>query len=166
MLTITERALDGTEAQDRLILPFEQRRKSRLRVRLESGDEAALLMERGTTLRDGDRLQAEDGTIVIVVAANEAVTTVTAADPLGLLLAAYHLGNRHVPLEVGPGWIRLEQDHVLEHMLEHLGVSLRHESAPFEPESGAYGGGHHHHHDDDGEHAHGHDRHHHDHEKP
>jgi len=154
MRTISTRAPTDSEPQDRLILPFELRRRSRLRARLESGAEIALLLERGTILHDGDRLCAEDGTIIQVVAADEAVATVTASDPLQLLKAAYHLGNRHIPVQVGPGWLRLEQDHVLEHMLEHLGVRVRHESAPFEPESGAYGGGHHHHHDD-------HDRHHH-----
>jgi urease accessory protein len=148
MLTISARATDGAEPQDRLILPFELRRKSRLRARLESGGEAALLLERGTVLHDGDRLLAEDGTIIQVVAADEAIATVTASDPLQLLKAAYHLGNRHIPVQVGPGWLRLEQDHVLEHMLEHLGVTVRHDSAPFEPEAGAYGGGHHHNHDE------------------
>jgi urease accessory protein len=157
MLTIAERAPEGADVRDRLILPFELRRKSRLRTRLESGREAALLLERGTVLHDGDRLLGEDGTVIAVVAAGEAVATVTAADPLQLLRAAYHLGNRHIPLQVGPGWLRLEQDHVLEHMLEHLGVSVLHENAPFEPESGAYGGGHHHHDDHDHEHEHEHE---------
>ncbi len=148
MLTITERVPGDGTADDRLILPFDQRQKSRLRVTLASGDEAALLLERGTTLRGGDRLRADDGRIVLVVAADEALARVTAADPAALARAAYHLGNRHVKLQVGPGWLRMEQDHVLEHMLEHLGATVAHELAPFEPESGAYGGGHAHHHDD------------------
>ena len=76
--------------------------------------------------------------------------------------AAYHLGNRHIPLQIGIGWILLEQDHVLEHMLEGLGVQLRHEQAPFEPEAGAYGGGHRHHGEEDHGHDHGDGRHHHD----
>jgi urease accessory protein len=147
MLTITERLPHGHDYQDRLVLPFDQRRKSRLRVTLESGAEAALRLERGVALRDGDRLVGDDGTVVLVVAAEEAVARVTAGSPLGLMRAAYHLGNRHIPVEVGPGWLRLEQDHVLEHMLEHLGVTVTHEQAVFEPEAGAYGGGHGHDHE-------------------
>ena len=154
MLTITERLPHGRDYQDRLILPFDRRQKSRLRVRLESGDEAALNVERGAVLRGGDRLRAADGRVVLVVAADEPVTRVTAPDLGDLARAAYHLGNRHIPLQIGPGWLLLEQDHVLEHMLEGLGVQLCHEQAPFEPEAGAYGGGHHHHNDDDHDHHH------------
>lgn len=64
--------------------------------------------------------------------------------------AAYHLGNRHVPLQIGEGWLRLEQDYVLRDMLLGLGMQVSEVEAPFEPEAGAYGGGHRHHHDDDG----------------
>jgi urease accessory protein len=145
MLMITERLPHGDEYQDRLILPYDRRQKSRMRVRLESGDEAGLSLERGGVLRGGDRLRADDGRIVLVEAAGEAVLRVTAADPLDLMRAAYHLGNRHVPLQIGPGWLRLGQDHVLEHMLEGLGVTIAEEVAPFDPEAGAYGGGGHHH---------------------
>jgi urease accessory protein len=157
MLTITDRAPAAGEYQDRLVLPFDLRRKSRLRVRLESGQEAALLLERGGVLRGGDRLLAEDGRIVLVEAAPESVLRVTAAHATALARAAYHLGNRHVPLEIGHGWLRLEYDHVLEHMLEGLGVTAAQELAAFEPEGGAYGGGHGHHHDDGHDHHHGHD---------
>jgi urease accessory protein len=172
MLRITERLAGEGGFDDRLVLPFDRRQKSRLRVRLESGEEAALVLDRGIVLRGGDRLRAEDGRIVRVEAAAEPVAHVTAGDPLLLMRAAYHLGNRHVPLQVGPDWLRLEQDHVLEDMLRGLGVRLRHESAPFEPEAGAYGGGHRHSHDDDHDprhdhghdhdHDHGHHHHHHD----
>lgn len=148
MLTLATR-IDSGEPADRLVLPFDLRRRSRLRVRLASGVEAALLLPRGAHLHDGDLLQADDGRIVRVEAADEAVMTVTAPDPVALARAAYHLGNRHVPVQVGSGWLRLIQDHVLEHMLDGLGVTVLHESAPFEPEHGAYGGGHHHHHESD-----------------
>jgi len=154
MLTITARLSGDGPFDDRLILPFEQRQKSRMRVRLESGVEAALTMDRGAVLRGGDRLLAADGRIVLVVAAKEPVVFVTAPDPGTLVRAAYHLGNRHIPLQVGTGWLVLEQDHVLEHMLEGLGATIRHDAAPFEPESGAYGGGLHH--DDDHGHRHDH----------
>lgn len=158
MLVITERYSGHGLPDDRLILPFDQRQKSRMRVVLDSGASAALMIARGTVLRGGDRLRADDGRIVAVEAAQERVMRVTAHDARHLAQAAYHLGNRHVPLQVGDGWLLLEEDHVLEHMLEGLHVQVTHELAPFEPASGAYGGGGHGHSHD---HSHGH--HHHDH---
>lgn len=149
MIHITERLTAGGEYDDRLVLPFDRRQKSRLRVQLESGTEAGLLLERGTVLRGGDRLRADDGRIVLIVAADEPVMLVTAATTHQLMRATYHLGNRHVPLQIGEGWLKLEQDHVLQQMLIGLGVSVMYQNAPFEPEAGAYGGGHRHHHDDD-----------------
>jgi urease accessory protein len=137
------------QVNDQLVLPFDLRQKSRLRVKLASGRDAALMLDRGTILRGGDWLQAENGEVVEIVAANQAVTDVTAQTPKALMCAAYHLGNRHVPLQVGDGWLRLEQDHVLNEMLIGLGMVTQDLNAPFEPEAGAYGGGHRHHHDDD-----------------
>jgi urease accessory protein len=147
LLSITKRLPPGREFNERLILPFDQRQKSRLRVRLESGIEAALQLERGTILRGGDRLQTGDGRVVLVVAADEPVLHVTASSAQQLMRATYHLGNRHVPLEIGDGWLRLEQDHVLRDMLLGLDMTVHEQLAPFEPEAGAYGGGHHHHHE-------------------
>ncbi len=135
---------------ERLILPFDLRQKSRLRVRLASGREAALLLPRGTILRGGDRLQMNHQ-VVLVVAADEPVHHVTALDAQTLARAAYHLGNRHVPLQVGASWLRLEQDHVLKAMLVGLNVTVSELNAPFEPEAGAYGGGHRHASDSDNE---------------
>ncbi len=167
MLSITQRLPSGEKYDDQLVLPFERRQKSRLRVRMESGEEAALMLERGTILRGGDRLLADDGRIVQVVAADEAVLHVSAKNSRQLARAAYHLGNRHVPLQVGDGWLRLEQDHVLKDMLLGLDMTVVEQTAPFEPEAGAYGGGHrhHHHHDDDDDdglliHSHVHSHHH------
>jgi urease accessory protein len=152
MINFTKR-LNQTDlllsVNDQLILPFDLRQKSRLRVKLASGRDAALMLDRGTILRGGDKLQAENGEVVEIVAANQAVTDVTAPSAQALMCAAYHLGNRHVPLQVGDGWLRLEQDHVLNEMLTGLGMSTHNLLAPFEPEAGAYGGGHRHHHDDD-----------------
>lgn len=134
-------------ASDTLTLPYELRCKSRLRVSLDSGAEAALNLERGSILRGGELLQSENGDLVVkVVAADEAVYDVTAADTLSLTRAAYHLGNRHVPLQITDGWLRLEQDAVLRDMLLGLGATVKEASAPFEPEAGAYGGGHRHDH--------------------
>jgi urease accessory protein len=149
MLNITEQLPPGDQCDDKLILPFDRRQKSRLRIRLESGEEAGLFLKRGTILRGGDRLLASDGRTVQVVAADEPVMRVTADTPIRLMCAAYHLGNRHVPLQIGEGWLRLEQDHVLKEMLFGLGVDVVNENAPFEPEAGAYGGGHRHHHGDE-----------------
>ena len=129
---------DDCAASDALRLPFELRQRSRLRSRLEGGREVALLLPRGTVLRGGDRLRAVDGTVVAVIAADEQVSEVTAESPWTLARAAYHLGNRHVPLQLGEGWLRYGHDHVLDDMVRGLGLEVRVHEAPFEPESGAY----------------------------
>lgn len=144
MLSINQRLPSGEKYDDRLILPFERRQKSRMRVSLESGEEAALILERGMVMRGGDLLLANDGRVVQIVAADESVLHVVADNHRQLARAAYHLGNRHVPLQVGEGWLRLEQDHVLKEMLLGLGMQVVEQSSPFEPEAGAYGGAHHH----------------------
>ena len=131
----------------KLVLPIGERSKSRLRAALDNGTEAALFLPRGTVLRGGDLLVAEDGTFVEVQAAPESVLQVTATDPLTLMRAAYHLGNRHTPVEVGRDYLRLEYDPVLADMLARLGVQTERAELPFEPEAGAYGGGHKHGHD-------------------
>ena len=138
-------------ADTTLTLPFEARQKSRLRARLDNGEEAALFLERGQILRHGDRLQGQDGLVVEVHAAPEAVSTAQCVDGTLLARACYHLGNRHVALQVGPGWVRYRHDHVLDDMLRQLGLEVQYELAPFEPEAGAYtaghGHGHAHHHE-------------------
>lgn len=144
-LQITERLREPADAQATLTLPFEQRQKSRLRIRLDNGQDAGLFLPRGTVLRHGDRLRATSGLVVEVRAAPEAVSTARADDALLLARAAYHLGNRHVALQLGPGWLRYPHDHVLDNMAQELGLTVNREQAPFEPEAGAYGGGHHHH---------------------
>ncbi len=131
-----------------LALPLENRRKGRQRAQLSDGRELALLLPPGTVLRHGDRLRATDGTVIAVEAAPEPVLQVTADDATALTRAAYHLGNRHIPVQVGPGFLRLAPDAVLEGMLTGLGVSVERREEPFEPEEGAYGGGHRHGHDE------------------
>jgi urease accessory protein len=140
MLLIEQRAPEGVAASDRLCLTFELRCKSRLRTRLESGEEVGLFLERGAILRAGDKLRGGDGSIVEVAAALEAVMEARTDDPILLAKAAYHLGNRHVPVQVGPGFLRFGRDHVLGEMARGLGLSVAELEAPFEPESGAYGG--------------------------
>lgn len=145
LLQITERIEPVEHFDDELILPFDQRQKSRMRVTLKSGIEAALMLARGTILRGGDFLRSGDGRVIRVVAANEPVFRVTAHSSQQLMRAVYHLANRHVPLQICDGWLLLEQDHVLKAMLLGLGMKVVEEFEPFEPEAGAYGGGHHHH---------------------
>src|SRR5258706_7766459 len=128
------------EVKGRLELPFESRQKSRLRTRLVSGEEVALLLPRGEILRGGDLVSASDGRVIEIVSQAEKLLHVEIKD---LARAAYHLGNRHVPIQVGEGFLRLAEDHVLEEMLLKLGARVSHVEAPFEPEAGAYGGGHH-----------------------
>jgi urease accessory protein len=155
MLEIRER-IDGEErAELTLTLPFDSRQRSRLRVTLSSGEVAGLALPRGSVLRGGDLLRVSDGRVLRVISARERVSTVRSNVMRALLRAAYHLGNRHVPLEVGEGYLRYQYDHVLDGMVRDLGLSVEVEEAAFEPEAGAYarGGGHGHAHG----HAHGHD---------
>jgi urease accessory protein len=128
----------------RLTLDFDARTKSRLRTQLADGEEVGLFLPRGTILRGGDRLLAADGRIVEVVAAPEDLIEARCADAFALARAAYHLGNRHVAVQVGAGWLRIQADHVLETMLTGLGAEVASLTAPFEPEAGAYAHGHHH----------------------
>ncbi|MDH6018310.1 urease accessory protein UreE [Vibrio splendidus] len=132
-----------------LSLPIDSRIKSRLKVMLDDGRNAGLFLPRGHILRGGEQLSSECGLVVEVKAAPETVSTVYCEDLLLLTRVAYHLGNRHVPLQVEAGWVRYQHDHVLDEMVEGLGAKVTTETQPFEPEGGAYGGrsgGHHHHH--------------------
>lgn len=143
MLVIEKFAAPKSVATERLELAFETRCKSRLRTQLASGEDCGLFLERGTVLRGGDKLVANDGRVVEVVAAPEslmeAAIDANEGDPLVLAKAAYHLGNRHVAVELKPGRLRFAADHVLGAMVRGLGLKLVEIDAPFEPESGAYG---------------------------
>jgi urease accessory protein len=138
----------------RLELPFDRRTKTRQRVTIDSGEEMAVMLPRGEVLRGGDLVATDDGRLIQVVASPEAVLHVTCATPRELACAAYHLGNRHVAVEVGDGYLRLAADHVLKEMLEGLGATIVEMNVAFEPEAGAYGGGHSHGHDHDDDHEH------------
>ena len=144
MLLIETRYTGDAAPTARLTLNFDARTKSRLRTRLADGEEVGLFLPRGTILRGGDRLQAADGRIVEVVAAPEDLIEARCVDAFALARAAYHLGNRHVAVQVGAGWLRIQADHVLETMLTGLGAEVASLTAPFEPEAGAYAHGHHH----------------------
>ena len=127
---------------ERAILPFDARCRSRLLVTLESGAKAALVVERGRLLRGGDRVRLEGDREIEIVAADEALLEACSDDPLAIAKAAYHLGNRHVAVQVMPNRLRFLDDHVLEQMVAGLGLRVTRVIAPFEPEGGAYG--HHH----------------------
>jgi urease accessory protein len=158
MLRFTEVVVGGApgDVEGVLTLRFGDRRRSRLRTRLDDGREVALVLPRGSILRQGDRLRAPEGegegsATITVRAAEETLSLVHADDGLRLAQAAYHLGNRHVPVQIGSGWLAYEHDHVLDGMIEDLGLRVETVSRAFEPEAGGYR------HGAAGSHAHGHD---------
>ena len=139
MLEIIERieSHTGTPTSS-LTLPFDQRQKSRLRVMLDNGDEASIVLNRGTVLRDGDMLRSSCGKLIEVRAALEAVSIVRESNCHLLSRACYHLGNRHVPLQIGDESLCYLRDHVLDDMVRSFGLEVDHQEASFEPEPGAY----------------------------
>jgi urease accessory protein len=154
MLQLTEIAHAEADADgnDRatLTLSYDERRRSRLLATLDDGREVALMLPRGTILRHGDHLRGDGELTIEVRAAAESLSIAATADPHLLTRAAYHLGNRHVPLEIGGGWVAYAHDHVLDAMVRGLGLEVSPRVAPFEPEAGAFphdgsaGGGHSH----------------------
>lgn len=128
----------GEEAAVTLSLTFAQRQKSRAKAASESGREVAWFLPRGHVLADGDCLKAQDGSLVCIIAAAETVSEVSCDNPLLLSRAAYHLGNRHVPLQIDAGRLRYQHDHVLDAMLTGLGLRVDCVQQPFHPEPGAY----------------------------
>lgn len=143
LLTITEQVQETIEPHITLTLPFELRQKSRLRTCLDDGQTVGIFLPHGTFLRHGMLLRADTGLIVKIVAALETVSTASTDIPLLLARACYHLGNRHVPLQIDQGWVRYLHDPVLDTMVCNLGLQIIREQAPFDAEAGAYGGGHH-----------------------
>ena len=140
MLKLTRFAPPDAKSDDILALPFESRQKSRLKAVTERGRPVALLLQRGHILRSGTILTGDDGIGVEIRSAPERVSVLRTEDPLQLARACYHLGNRHVPLQIGKGELRYQSDHVLDHMLESMGFRVSREALPFEPEAGAYHG--------------------------
>lgn len=141
MLTFTQRLSTAVDAAVSFTLSLTAQERTRTRHRFETpdGQDLYLRLPRGTVLHDGDLLQSEHRDVIIrIVAKPEPVLTVTSQTPINLLRASYHLGNRHVPLEVAPDYLRLSPDPVLQAMLEQLGVEVEEEVVPFQPEVGAY----------------------------
>jgi urease accessory protein len=141
-------------------LDWDIRQKSRFEATDSQGRALGVFLPRGTLVRGGDVLVAEDGSMVRVIAAPQPVLVIRHCgehgSPFDLLRAAYHLGNRHVPIELQPDHLKIEPDHVLADMLRAMHLIVREENAGFEPEGGAYGaqGGHAHHGHDHGSHGH------------
>ena len=122
----------------RLRLPFDLRQKSRQRATLESGEEVAIVLPRGDVMRGGDLVVAAGGQVIEVVAERESVMHVECDSAQALARVAYHLGNRHVPVQVGDRWLRFASDPVLERMVAGLAAKVTILDVPFEPEAGAY----------------------------
>jgi len=159
MIELTKLLNTKTKADATLTLPIEQRVRSRLKVTLDDGRDAGLFLPRGTLIRGGDYLSDNNGLIIEIIAANESVSTLHCNDTTQLVRAAYHLGNRHIPLQIESNWLRYQHDHVLDEMLAQMGLNVTVESAPFEPEAGAYQQAPHQHshgHDHSHEHTHNH----------
>ncbi len=143
-------------------LDWDVRQKSRFDATDSQGRSLGVFLPRGTVVRGGDVLVAEDGSLIVAQAAPQAVLKITHCrnhgTPFDLIRAAYHLGNRHVPIELQPDHLKIEPDHVLADMLRAMHLIVNAVDEAFEPENGAYAtgghhGGHHHGHD----HDHGHD---------
>tara|TARA_R110000822_G_scaffold34103_20_gene97117 strand:+ start:1682 stop:2182 length:501 start_codon:yes stop_codon:yes gene_type:complete len=121
-----------------LELTYEKRTRSRLRAQTADGLEIGLFLPRGRVLAEGDRLLGDNGSVVVIHAESETLSRVYCDDALLLSRAAYHMGNRHVPLEIQQGQLRYLRDHVLDNMLRGFGLEVEEIFAPFNPEPGAY----------------------------
>lgn len=138
-----------------ITLTYDDRQKSRLRAELPDGEAIAIDLPRTSTLKDGALLGDDEGNVIAIKAAAEPLTKVVSDDPFQLTRAAYHLGNRHVPLMLTHEALYFAPDHVLSEMLSLQGIATEACEHAFEPESGAYHT--HHHHDDEHTHSHAHD---------
>ena len=144
-LKLAKKLMEGAR---QIRLPFLERSKSRQSYLFEDGEKVLINLPRGGVMRGGDVLVDEDGKFYLVTSLPENILKVSSPNRLSLMRAAYHLGNRHIPIEVGLNYLHLEEDPVLADMLRQLGVEVTKECLPFEPEHGAYGGGHKHGHDE------------------
>lgn len=139
-------------------LVFDERQKVRNLIMTTAGEAVGVFIERGTSLKHGDHLASQDGLVLCIDAAPEPVSVVRGANSRALTRAAYHLGNRHVRLEIGSGYVAYQTDHVLDAMIRNLGFDLVTEQRAFEPEPGAYAHSDHAHSDHlHADHVHAHD---------
>jgi urease accessory protein len=138
-------------------LAYDDRHRRRVRLVADDGRDFLLDLPEAIVLRDGDGLRLDDGAWLAVQAAAEEVCDIACPTPEALARIAWHLGNRHLPMQVVGGGLRIRDDHVIVAMLEGMGAAVTRRKAPFDPEGGAYARGHGH------GHAHG-DHHHHHHD--
>lgn len=165
-------AVRADKVADIVTLDHDGRSKRRVTLTGEGGLEFLLDLDKATMLGDGDAVKLEDGRLILVKAAPQELLEIRAENPLRLMKAAWHVGNRHTPAEITADAIYIENDHVLAEMVRGLGCSATSVTRPFQPERGAYdhgGHAHHHHHgshdhDHGHDHAHSHDHHKHDHD--
>lgn len=145
---IHERITNAPEASsvDQVMLDSDTREKGRFKTLSRQGAEVRVFLERGKALTIGEYLKSDCGKLIEIVGIQEDVVEATCDDWLTFSKACYHLGNRHVKIQVGDRWLLMKPDHVLEEMLVLLGLNVCHKTHVFVPESGAYARGHHHHH--------------------
>jgi urease accessory protein len=130
---------------DQVMLDSDTREKGRFKTISRAGVEVRVFLARGKPLIIGEYLKSDCGKLIEIIGTEEAVGEATCDNWLVFSRACYHLGNRHVKLEVGDRWLRIKPDHVLEEMLIGLGLDICHNNQVFIPESGAYAGNHNHH---------------------
>ena len=138
MLVFTQYIDHVHEYSHTLTLAYDVRKKARIKTTLDNGDEVGIMLPRGLVLRGGNGVQSDTGIIAKVIAAEEEVSVASSDNKLLLAKAAYHLGNRHMPLQIEEHCLSYQKDHVLDDMISNLGLSVAHEMRAFEPESGAY----------------------------
>jgi len=149
---------DVARSADCVLIDFDRRHRRRIVLRTEAGHDVLLDLPQAARLRHGDGLLLDDGGVVLVQAQPEPLLDIHAHDAAALVRIAWHLGNRHLPVQLLGAHLRIRRDHVIADMARALGGHVAEVEAPFDPEGGAYAGGHSHSHDDEGGHAHPHDR--------
>ena len=142
--------------RDTVLIDFDRRHRRRIVLRTEAGQDLLIDLPQAVRLRDGDGLVLDDGGIILVQARPEPLLDIHAHDAAALVRIAWHLGNRHLPVQLLGAHLRIRRDHVIADMVRTLGGHVHEIEAPFDPEAGAYAGGHSHSHDDEDGHAHPH----------
>ena len=146
-LEVYERLDHAHDIDDHVVLDSDIREKGRFKVVSQKGVEVRVFLERGKTLNVGEVLKTECGQKIEILGAEEDLAKASCDDWESFSKACYHLGNRHVKVQVAERALYIKPDYVLEDMLKLLGLTVSTERGVFIPESGAYAGGHHHHHD-------------------